>query len=103
MPPQGEPGLEAKQSVPRQHWYLEITPQGTQADKAGMGEASGESSVPTESWHRDGKRRSSVWSLSMGGSMWLSKGHKQWVINFVGEELSKKLRSWHLVLSLYGK
>ena len=35
-------------------------PQGTQADKAGMGEASGESSVPTESWHGDGKGRGEV-------------------------------------------
>ena len=68
-----------------------------------MGEASEESGVPTESWHGDGKGRSSVWYLSRGGSMWLSKGHIQWGVNFVGEELSKKLRSWHLVPSLYGK
>lgn len=32
VPQQGEPGLEAQQSVPRQHWYLEINLQGTQAD-----------------------------------------------------------------------
>ena len=37
VPPQGEPGLEAQQSVPRQHWHLEITPRGLKQMKQGWG------------------------------------------------------------------
>ena len=37
VPPQGEPGLEAQQSVPRQHWHLEINPRGLKQMKQGWG------------------------------------------------------------------